>query len=80
MSCLCYNMYVIIMRDTYNFYIKTIKPLEKKYTRLCILYSFFKFKFIKNKIIFYNKVLIKYYGLFQNDNNRLKELENMLTK
>lgn len=63
------------MKNVYNYYIKIIKPIEKKYTRMCTLYSIFRWKYFKNKIIFYNKILINYYKILQNNNNYQKELE-----
>ena len=56
------------MKKEYKYYINIIKPIEKKYTNLCILYTIFKFNFIKNKIDFYNKILINYYLMLQNNN------------
>ena len=58
----------------YEFYIKKIKPIEKKYTRLCILYSLFKFKCYKKERDFYNKLLITYYKYLKNNPNHLKVL------
>ena len=49
------------MNKDYEYYVNEIKPIEKKYTRLCILYSIFKFKYFKNKSEFYNNILICYY-------------------
>lgn len=57
------------------YYIKKIKPIEKKYTRLCILYSIFKFNFIKVKINYYNKILISYYKDLKNNNKNLNAME-----
>ena len=65
MSCLCYNMYVIKMKNEYDYYISIIKPIEKKYNRMCILYSLIKINYFKTKKQHYNKVLIKHYRLLQ---------------
>jgi len=65
------------MKKEYKYYIKIIKPIEKKYTNLCILYSVFKFKCIKTKINFYNKILINYYKMLQ-QNTDLNNLEKYI--
>lgn len=65
------------MKNEYNYYINIIKPIEKKYTRLCIFYSIIKLKSIKNKINFYNKILINYYKMLQH-NNYLKSFEKYI--
>ena len=56
------------MKKEYNYYINIIKPIEKKYTLMCILYNFFKLKYFKNKINFYNTILINYYKTMQYSN------------
>jgi len=53
------------MNEEYKYYVKVIKPIEKKYTKMCILYNVFKFNFIKNKRDFYNNILINYYKMLQ---------------
>lgn len=63
------------MKNAYEYYIKIINPIEKKYTKMCILYSFFKCKYFYNKMNFYNKILINYYKMLQNNLDTLKELE-----
>ena len=68
------------MDSKYNYYIRIIKPIEKKYNRMCILYSFFKLNIFKEKKKFYNTILLKYYKLLQNDANYVKELETSLFK
>jgi len=68
------------MKNEYNFYVKVIKPLEKKYNKLCILYSIFKFKFLKEKLKTYNNHLIIYYIMITKNENYLKNLENHLKK
>lgn len=68
------------MEHEYNFYVKVIKPLEKKYNRLCFLHSIFKFKFLKDKMKTYNNYLIIYYIMINKDDNYLKKLEKQLKK
>ena len=62
------------MKSNYEYYKKNIKPLEKKYTRMCILYSIFKFKYFKNKMNFYNIILINYYRTLQDDDKTISEI------
>lgn len=62
------------MKNEYEYYITVIKPIEKKYTKLCTLYSVFKFKTIYSKMNFYNKILVNYYEKLQNNNSALQEL------
>ena len=45
----------------YEEYQKIIKPIEKKYNRLLLLYSHFKWNFLKNRIDSYEKILYNYY-------------------
>lgn len=68
------------MENEYNYYLKIIKPIEKKYNRLCILYSIFHFKYFKNKKKLYNLLLIKYYRLLQENTNYANKLEEKLNK
>lgn len=49
------------MENNYKYYVKVIKPLEKKYTVLCTLYSIFKFKCLEKQKDLCNKLLINYY-------------------
>lgn len=66
------------MKNAYNYYIKIINPIEKKYTRMCILYSIFKLNFFKKRQKFYNNILIQYYRILQNNIEELDELEKFL--
>ncbi len=60
----------------YNEYQEIIKPIEIKYNRLLILYSHFKWKFLKKRIDNYNRILNSYYQyLLQN-----KDLSDQLFK
>ncbi len=68
------------MKNPYVFYIKIIKPIENKYTRYCILHSIFKINYFKRKKQFYNKILIEYYRMLQNDYKNIKELEKRISK
>jgi len=80
MSCLWYNIIVINMKKEYDYYIKMVKPIEKRKNRICFLYSIFKFKFLKEKKSFYNRLLINYYKMVQNDVNYFKNLEKEINK
>lgn len=66
------------MKNEYKYYIKIIKPLEKKYTKLCILYSIFKTEYLKNRMNFYNRILINYYRMLQNNYKNLENLKKHL--
>lgn len=68
------------MKSEYYYYVKIIKPIEKKYNRLCILYSFFKLEIFKNKRDFYNRFLINYYKMLQDNQSFLNELEEHFNK
>ncbi len=60
-------MNLVISMKKYDEYQELIKPIEKKYNRLLLLYSHFKWKFLKKKIDNYNKILNSYYQyLLQN--------------
>lgn len=63
------------MKNIYDYYIKIIKPIEKKYTRMCILYSFTGFSYYKKKMVFYNKILINYYKIIKKNDKYIQELE-----
>lgn len=63
------------MKKEYNYYVNIIKPLEKKYNRVSLLYSIFKFKFLKDKKTTYNKFLITYYTMLFNNMTYTKKLE-----
>jgi len=47
----------------YSYYKKIIYKVEKRYTRMCILYSIFKNNYYKNEMNYYKKLLILYYRL-----------------
>ena len=66
---------VIVMNNSYEFYINYIKPIEKKYNLMAKLYSFFKFPIFKKRKLFYNSILIYYYKYIQNNSQEFKELE-----
>jgi len=77
MSCVWYNIHVKDMEEEYNYYLNVIKPIEKKYTSLCIIYKFIKIRCINRKISFYNSMLINYYNVLQKK-NKLKFLNKKL--
>jgi len=66
------------MRNEYKYYISIIKPIEKKYNRICIFYSIFKFKWLENKKKTYNNLLINYYKMLQKNNKYTENLEKQL--
>ena len=72
-------MYVIYMKNEYNYYIRIIKPIENKYNRMCVLYSIFGLNTFKEKKNFYNTLLLEYYKMLQDDENYAKKLEEKLT-
>lgn len=61
MPLLCYNMYVIGMNNEYNYYVKTIKPLEKKYNFFSYLYSIMPLNIFKKKMHYYDLIVTMYY-------------------
>ncbi len=61
-----------------EYYLKVIKPLEKKYTKMCIFYSLFKFKYFEKKKNFYNKILNYYYLMLTKNPHILKDIEDNL--
>ncbi len=61
-----------------DYYLKYIKPIEKKYTKMCIFYSYTKMKYFENQKNFYNNILNYYYHSLLNNPSKLKELENNL--
>ena len=63
------------MKNNYEYYLKTIKPIEKKYNRMCTLYRIFKFKTFLVKRNIYNKIIINYYNKLLHNKQALKELE-----
>ena len=75
MPLLWYNMYVMFMKDI-MFYLQIIKPIEKKYNQLSRLYNFFRLKFIKRKMNYYNSLLNYYYSNVMNNKKTLKKLLN----
>ena len=64
------------MKNELKYYLENIKPIEKKYNRYCILYSFLKIPYFYYKKVFYNDLLIKYYKSIQNN----KEFFDILEK
>lgn len=68
------------MSKEYKYYLDTIKPIEKKYNQLCIIYSFFKFKWLKKKIDHYNSLLVLYYKMIKDTPEYLKNLEKEFKK
>lgn len=66
------------MRNEYSYYIKTIKPIEKKYNQMCIFYSLFAFNYFKERRDFYNKLLISYYKILHNNQKSLDNIANNL--
>lgn len=81
MPLLCYNMYVIDMNNEYNYYVKTIKPIEKEYNKYCKLYDLFKINFFKEQKEYNNLLLIAYYkAIINNPNYAKKLLENINKK
>ena len=67
------------MNKEYNYYIRFIKPLEKKYNRINFFYSLFRFKFLNKKIYMYNLLLIHYYKKLQKNNNSLNEIKKEIS-
>lgn len=63
------------MNKQYDYYKSIIKPIEKKYNRLCTLYSIFKCNFLKNKVDYYNELLIVYYKYLSKNPDVIKEIE-----
>ena len=49
------------MKDEINYYLKIIKPIEKKYNRMCFYYRTFKLPYFLKKKKFYNGLLLSYY-------------------
>jgi len=68
------------MKSVYKYYIEIIKPVEKKYTRMCTLYSIFKWKCFKIKMNYYNHILVNYYKMLQNNHKTLEELDIYINK
>lgn len=68
------------MSKEYKYYLDTIKPIEKKYNQLCIIYSLFKFKWLKKKIDYYNSLLVLYYKMIKDTPEYLKNLEKEFKK
>lgn len=68
------------MKKEYNYYIAIIKPLEKKYNKICLLYSIFKLDYFKEKKKLYNLLLIIYYKKLQQDYTYTKAIEEEINK
>ena len=66
------------MKKEYEFYIKNIKPLEKKYYKFCILYSIFKLEYFYHKKKFYNKLLVHYYKTIKNNKINVNNFEESI--
>ena len=66
------------MKKHFEYYNGVIKPLERKYNRICFLYSVFKFKFLFNKKKFYNKLLISYYKTIQKNDHAIHNFKKNL--
>ncbi len=64
------------MKSTYAYYVKIIKPIEKKYNRMCTLYQIFKLDCFLVKRNMYNKIIVNYYKMLLKDKKALKEIEN----
>lgn len=62
------------MDQDYNKIIKTIKSLEKKHSRLSVLYSIIKLPIIKHKMNDYNKTITKYYNYILKNPELLKSI------
>ena len=58
------------MKNEYKYYLKEIKPLEKKYTKICYYYEIFKFQFLKNKKMSYNNLLRFYYKTLKSNDKK----------
>ena len=63
--------------NAYQYYLKNIKPIEKKYSRICYLSSLFKIKYLENKKAYYNTFLSNYY---KNLHDNPKDLQEILNK
>lgn len=63
------------MKSSYEYYKKIIKPIEKKYNRMCTLYQIFKLNIFLVKREMYNKIIINYYNMLLQNREELKELE-----
>ena len=68
------------MNNEYNYYIRIIRPIEKKYNFYSFLYAIFKFNNLKKKKKIYNKLLICYYRMLQKNINYSKCLEKEIRK
>lgn len=80
MPCLWYNMYVIYMNEEYDYYKKTIKPLEKKYNKFSFLYSMLHFNIFKIEMNYYDLLLTMYYKKLTENFTYYKKIENILEK
>jgi len=68
------------MKQAYKYYINIIKPIEKKYTKMCILYSIFKWNFFKKQMNLYNNILINYYRMLQDNVDILEDLDRTINQ
>ena len=66
------------MNNAYEYYKKVIKPMERKYNIMCNFYHLFKLNYFKKKKDIYNKLLIKYYKVLQNNINEIKEIKKRI--
>jgi len=66
------------MKNAYKYYVNIIKPIEKKYTKMCIFYSLLKFNYFKNRMLLYNNILINYYTMLQKNPTILEELDKQI--
>ena len=63
------------MKNAYEYYRDIIKPIEKKYMRMCTLYSIFKYNYFRIKRDKYNNILKYYYKSLLNNKNSLNEIQ-----
>lgn len=68
------------MNSMYNYYIKNIKPLEKRYNRFSFLYSLIPLNFFKLKKDYYNLIVLMYYKNLKDNPNYIKNFVNALEK
>ncbi len=64
------------MSNNLEYYFMVIKPLEKKYSRMCTLYSIFKLNLFKKKRNKYNMIINNYYSFLLNNKDSLEEIQN----
>lgn len=68
------------MNNEYNYYLSIIKPIEKKYNRICYWYSIFKTKNLQRKKQHYNNILTIYYIMLQKNEYICDCLEKYFSK